>query len=90
MRYFGEPGDAPVYEEIEQAATPVGRRCVSCHDPIEPEDRGYLIPYLPSLETDGGGGSAVIGEEPWHRGCFLRNVLGPLADISERPADRST
>lgn len=79
MRYFGEPLDAPVYDVADQAATPVGRACVDCLRPITSEDQGFLIPDLSSLETDAAGGAAVFGEEPWHRDCFLLNILGPAA-----------
>lgn len=75
VRYFGEPYDAPVYEDAERAPVPVGRICAECEEPITETDRGFLIPHLPSLDI--GGGVAAIGELPWHRRCFLRNIGGP-------------
>jgi hypothetical protein len=70
MKYFGAPGDAPVYEGVDRAPTPVGRKCFSCKEEIRLGDRGFLIPYARPTET---------AEEPWHRLCFLSDVLGPLA-----------
>lgn len=82
MRYFGDPTDAPVYEGIDRAATPVGRSCLYCQNPIADDDQGFLIPNLTSLEC--GGGTHTIGESPWHRRCLLENVLGPMAEQLER------
>lgn len=70
MRYFGQPEDAPVYEHAERAPTPVGQLCVHCIDPIGPDDQGFLIPYL-------GVADPSLWEAPWHRACWLWNVLGP-------------
>ena len=71
MRYFGAPGDAPVYEDTEQGPTPVGRPCLSCTYPVKRSDRGFLIPYA--------GGATPGKEEPWHRECFLSDIIGDLA-----------
>lgn len=77
MRYFGEPSDAPIYRNIEQGPTPVRRKCCSCKNPIRIRDRGFLIPYA--------GGETPGEEEPWHRECFLFDILGDLAhDLVER------
>lgn len=81
MRYFGEPHDAPVYEETERASTPVGVPCSSCKVPIEDGDDGFLIPDLFTLGVD-----ATIDESPWHRRCLLSEILGPAARLLDRPA----
>ena len=73
MRYFGPPGDAPVYESTQPAPTPVGELCLSCEKPIEAGDRGFLVPSR--VGSDAGR------ERPWHRACFLAEVIGPLEDL---------
>lgn len=70
MKYFGLAHDAPVYESAEFAETPVGEECLNCHVEIELGDDGFLVPYF-------GDG---FGEVAYHRRCFLREVIGPLAD----------
>lgn len=71
MEFFGEPWDAPVCEDTPQAPTPTGQLCFRCKVPIKDGDQGLLIPYAP-----------MTGEpslEPWHRLCFMREILGPGA-----------
>lgn len=75
MKYFGAPGDAPLYEETEQGPTPVGVPCLSCTTPIEADDRGFLIPDL----TRRAGRNGLIRESPFHRLCFISDILGDLA-----------
>ncbi len=75
VRYFGPRDDAPIYDDAEEARTPVGEPCAYCEKPIEDGQRGFLIPYLPSLEC--GGGTHAIGELAYHRICFLTTILGP-------------
>lgn len=85
MRYFGERIDAPLYEEIEHAPTPVGSICLPCGDLIDADDNGYLIPNLSCPEFGGG-----VVESAWHRECLLTNVLGPLATQLLERRDRTT
>lgn len=85
MRYFGPPGDAPVYEGTDRATTPVGEKCFSCHVAIKLGDQGFLIPNV-SKATVRDDGS--FEELPWHRRCLMENVLGPMAgQILERADD---
>jgi hypothetical protein len=80
MEFFGEPWDAPICDpddetSVPQAPTPVGRPCFAhaCSELIKGGDQGVLIPFHP-----------FDGEprlEPWHRKCFLREILGPHAHL---------
>jgi hypothetical protein len=70
VRYFGAPEDAPVYESTQPAPTPVDEPCMSCEVAIECGDQGFLIPSM--VGSDNGR------ERPWHRLCFLSEVVGPL------------
>lgn len=80
MQYFGEPWDAPVCDpddpdSVPQAATPVGRPCMRCKSLINDGDQGLLIPYAPE--------EGAPSLEPWHRLCFMRDILGPNFDLDQ-------
>ena len=63
MMWFGERGDAPVYEDTEEAPVPVGEQCLACPEEIREGESGFLIPW------------AKTGEHfPYHRKCFLQSV----------------
>lgn len=65
---FGWPGAA--------AATPVGRLCLWCDDPIGERDRGYLERAC----FDPGGWRL----QPIHFACRLRMILGSVGHIEGR------
>lgn len=74
VKWFGERGDAPVYENSEQIRTvPVGATCLHCPDPIAKGDSGFVLPY-PS--PDRPDRVAV-----YHRDCFRQHVLGGLPEL---------
>lgn len=73
MRYFGPPGDAPVYETMAGAPTPVGEPCFHCAAPIGEDDQGFLIPHIGEIDP-----------RPWHKACFLWSVLGSFGAVDPR------
>lgn len=62
MRYFGVRYAAPIYENIEAIAAPVGMTCVYCDEPILEGEDGFL---------DSGG-------QALHRECFLCMIFGTV------------
>lgn len=72
--WFGERGDAPVYESAPEVPVPVGERCLHCPDPIGEGDSGFTLPYL-------GGPPGEGGRAYYHRDCFREHVLGGLPDL---------
>lgn len=77
--FFGQPWDAPCCEDSPQAATPLGQECFRCQVPIVAGDQGWLVPYAPVR------GAPSL--EPWHRACFLADILGPSLAASLPPPD---
>jgi hypothetical protein len=76
--WFGQAWDAPVCEGAPQLAVPVGEPCLRCDVKITEGDRGVLIPY----GGPAGGGDPALA--PWHRGCFLAEIVGPSLAASLR------
>lgn len=70
--WFGPIGFTEACDPDECAPVPVGKKCARCGEPIEPDDAGYLVPYV-----------SLAGAEirPWHRYCYLRNLRGSLAHV---------
>lgn len=68
MKWFGTSWNAPVNEFAEHTNTPTGD-CAICEYPILPTDSGFILPYL--------GEDGAISPLPYHRECFLLDVLGP-------------
>lgn len=75
MKYFGKRHDAPIYDEVEAAATPIGEACGHCGEPIAAGDDGWLIPFA------GEGERREIAE---HRACFMRGIFGSVAHQQKR------
>lgn len=71
MEWFGRHWGAPVNENTEHTATPLGVPCFLCKVPIKYGDQGVVLPYCSS------GASALV---PEHLKCFLESVLGPNAE----------
>lgn len=67
MKWFGKSWDAPCCGYMGHVATPVGQLCVQCDQPIAATDCGFMIPQLQDNH---------FKNRPWHRECFLQNVLG--------------
>jgi hypothetical protein len=63
MMWFGESWGAPVCEPEQHTATPVGRICVECDNPVEDGDTGFVMPVT------------NLGSLVYHRVCFLRTVI---------------
>jgi len=66
MKWFGESWGAPVCEPEDHAATPVGKLCGGCREPIREIDHGVIMPFLGS-ETDDK-------EMAMHLSCLMRNL----------------
>ena len=69
MQWFGKSWGAEICVLSEHVATPAGKPCLECDGAINPEDSGFVIPYLSSEE-----GRFV--EAYYHRDCFLDSILG--------------
>jgi hypothetical protein len=74
-RYFGDPWDAPIVAHAEPIATPVGRSCIICGEPIVQGEQGIMMPVF----YRGPDGATVARLEPEHRGCALLGLVGHLA-----------
>lgn len=61
MKRFGPSWDAPLCENIEAVAEPVGRECIYCGLDIRPRDRGLVIPLV------GGKADDVV----YHLECLM-------------------
>lgn len=70
-RWFGERGDAPIYDDAPEQETPVGEPCVHCPDPIGEDDSGFTLPYATDPPT----------RVAYHRDCFRKEILGGLPDL---------
>lgn len=66
--YFGEPWDSPFCDTAPHADTPVGEPCGFCTLPILDGEQGVITP---AVLADG-----VPGRVPWHRECWLRQIVG--------------
>jgi hypothetical protein len=75
VKWFGNPWGAPVNETVSRTERPLGVPCASCLVPIADNDNGVLIP---TFRKGVGMAMARPVEEPWHIGCFLATVVGPL------------
>lgn len=63
--FFGEPWGAPICEDYEQGATPVGSQCAHCDQRIEKGDQGLVQPF-----ADGDG----VWPIPQHIECAMCSV----------------
>jgi hypothetical protein len=72
MKYFGWLHNAPIYQDMELAARPMGEKCGHCGEVIADTDDGFIVP---------GFGS---GATPFHRACFLRGIIGSVAHQQSR------
>jgi hypothetical protein len=63
VTYFGKAHDAPIYRHTFQLPAPVGQPCMYCGEAI--------------LEGTDGFRDSV--NNPFHRECFLRLLLGSVA-----------
>jgi hypothetical protein len=70
--WFGYKAWSSTCKPENHAATPIGKACAWCADPIMPDDNGVLI-QMACLCGDGGGIS-----HPWHLNCHLRSILGGI------------
>jgi hypothetical protein len=79
MRFFGKErwGDP----EVEHMTVPVGAPCFHCSEVFDDGDLGVAMGVL---KTNGLGGMTVCDEEPYHRECFLRLVVGSVAHQERR------
>lgn len=68
VRWFGRSWDAPVCDERTHVATPRGEACDECRVPIRLGQEGIGVP------------GATGGYHWWHLDCWLRMIVGPLAD----------
>jgi hypothetical protein len=61
--YFGKPHEAEVYRRAERTPTPVGSSCLYCNEPILDGDDGFIDSV----------------DNPFHRECLFRMVIGSVA-----------
>jgi hypothetical protein len=66
MKWFGENWGAPVCASEDQEATPVGKLCGACQEPIHEGQQGVIMPFMGS-ETDDK-------EMTMHLFCFKRSL----------------
>ena len=69
-RWFGQSWGAACCDPADHAATPIGRPCTRCKEPILATDQGLIHPHLHWVE--GGVGGYTL--EPVHLACFLREI----------------
>lgn len=78
--WFGRPwgagGVAPVCEDGQHIATPVGSLCLWCDEPIEADDSGVVTPYIDAAIN--------VHQAAQHVECFLRQALGGVNHIEGR------
>jgi hypothetical protein len=65
MKWFGESWGAPVNEDTQHVDTPVGEYCAQCDEPIQENDKGFVMPHINTY---------VQTEASWHLRCFLKNI----------------
>lgn len=80
MTYFGDPWDAPAFEDAEQVPAPTGAPCDYCEEPIAEDDRGVIT----TGAARGEDGRPVPKNFFSHLECFLLAVTGPLAHLEGR------
>lgn len=73
--YFGEDWGAPVTEGATRVATPVFRTCALCREAIGIYDAGTFIGVI---AEDAISGERTSVQEPVHKECSLREVLGGI------------
>jgi mannose-6-phosphate isomerase-like protein (cupin superfamily) len=66
MRWFGEPWGARICDTAPQVSTPVGAPCFLCPEPIEQDDREFVVPTF----------SRSAAYAVTYRGCFIQSLLG--------------
>ncbi len=72
MNYFGpEPWGIAVRRPELMGPTPVGARCCACEELVTEGDSG--------LHCTRHHFSGAVDRVPWHRECFLANIMGGLA-----------
>ena len=81
MKWFGVTWGAPINDDCEHAATPVGEPCSKCPEPIGLHDRGVIIPAFIAPEREPGAPATGLvsawSHRPMHLRCFMEEVLGP-------------
>lgn len=67
IKVFGHKWEGtPIGEMADHWPTPVGAHCANCDSPILEEQSGVFIYHVDKMD-----------HLPWHRLCFLLNILGP-------------
>jgi hypothetical protein len=66
VKWFGKTWGAPVCEESDHVATPVGSACTVCGQEVIEGQRGLLLPFC--------GNPGDPPELPYHLQCFLASV----------------
>jgi hypothetical protein len=64
--WFGASWGAPINEIQPHVETPVAEDCFFCHEPIAPNDQGYMMPF----HDDGEGFKRVFA----HKRCQHRSL----------------
>lgn len=70
--YFGDPWDAPAWDDAPKVDTPVGGQCTHCSDLIEAGGSGVMVWTIRVSR---------YGYEPTHLECHMRAALGALEHV---------
>jgi hypothetical protein len=73
IKWFGEAQGRPICDE--RVATPTGRLCSWCDEPIEAADQGVVVPCVVENRLD---------DTAWHYECWLRQLAGSVAHIRQK------
>lgn len=75
--YFGPRWDAPLLDGAVQTATPVGKGCMLCAEPVADGDRGLIRVAVRKVP----GGEFAGSPEPIHAECDLLGVVGHTVGV---------
>lgn len=75
MQWFGRRYDAPAWEAMTEAETPVGLRCSHCTELVAEGDAGIVMGHWHAV------GMTV---EPIHVECWLRSIIGSVEHLEGR------
>jgi hypothetical protein len=87
ITYFGQPWDAPMFDDAEPwPESVVGWTCIQCDESVQEGDSGLVMPYarLGPPGADGEPGKPLCTPGAVHKECHLRAVLGSIEHLEGR------
>lgn len=75
--FFGPRWDAPLLDDAEKVATPAGKPCMRCAEPIVEGERGLIRVAIRQVP----GGAFEGSPEPIHAECDLIGVVGHTVGV---------